>query len=449
MDAAERGVQVVRQLHKVIKGKCPRLFELMSSIADKRKRRDYQVSELVMGAISMFLFKETSRNAFNNDRAARFKANYFKVFRLRLPHMDTVDAFLRLLSPFELENLKAALVSGLIEQKVLHRYRLLGRHFLVAVDGTGVTSYEENDAAQTRIHKKHRGGKVTYYHYVVEAKLVTCSGLAISLASEWVTNEAGRSFNKQDCEQRAFERLALKLKKHFPRLPICLLADGLYPNKTFFKICRNNNWEFVVVLKDESLKILQEDIKDVENKNRHSLNTFDRRNKGKTQTERQYEWITEPLSHASYAVHWLRCTEIITNKDKHGKDKAPATTRFVYLTSVEVNKANIRAIVRAGRSRWKIENEGFNDQKNGGYEMEHKYSRSTFDCFKNYYQCLQIAHIINQLAEHSLEIAHMLRDSDKLTIKHLWKELISVLTMIVIEEKDIELTSRFQVRLAG
>ena len=449
MSAAECGTRVIRQLHKVIRGKCPRLFELMGQFTDKRKRSNYQVTELITGAIAMFLLKETSRNCFNNDRSERFNDNYFKIFGLRLPHMDTVDAFLRLLSPYELENLKATLVSGLIEQKVLHRFRLLGKHFTVAIDGTGVTSYEENDAEQTRSHKTSKNGKTTYSHYVVEAKLVTSSGLAISLASEWVANEPGRSFNKQDCEQRAFERLAQKLKKYFPRLPICLLADGLYPNKTFLKTCKSNDWEFVVVLKDECLKTLQQDIKDVENKSRHSVRTFDKRNKGKTQIERHYEWITEPLSHGIYPVHWLSCTESITGKDNEGKEITPATTRFVYLTSMEVDKNNVRDIAHAGRNRWKIENEGFNTQKNGGYELEHKYSRSTFNCFKNYYQCLQIAHMINQLAEHSKNITDMLEADKKLTIKHLWKNLISVLTIISIEEKDLAINDRIQIRLAG
>src|ERR1022692_3501836 len=449
MTAAECGVQIIRQLHKVIKGKCPKLFEQMSALTDQRKRRDYQVAELITGVIAMFLFKETSRNSFNNDRCDRFKSNYFKIFRLRLPHMDTVDAFLRLLSPYELENLKAVLVSGLIEQKVLHKFRLLGKYYKVAIDGTGVTSYDENDAEQTRSHKTHKNGKVTYSHYVVEAKLVTSSGLAISLASEWVANEPDRSFNKQDCEQRAFERLAQKLKKYFPRLPICLLADGLYPNKTFLKICKSNDWEFVVVLKDECLKNLQEDIKDVESKSRHSIKTSDKRNKGKTHIERNYEWITEPLQHGTYTVHWLCCTETITGKDKDGTDTTPVTTPFVYLTHMEVGKNNIRDIALAGRNRWKIENEGFNTQKNGGYDLEHKYSRSTFACFKNYYQCLQIAHMINQLAAHTQNIVDMLDANKKLTIKHLWKDLISVLKIAIIEEKDMALTNRSQVRLAG
>ena len=58
---------------------------------------------------------------------------------------------------------------------------------------------------------------------------------------------AGRSiendsleYDKQDCELNAFKRLSVNLKKSFPRLPICIVGDGLYPNKTVFGICKQN-----------------------------------------------------------------------------------------------------------------------------------------------------------------------------------------------------------------
>ena len=37
---------------------------------------------------------------------------------------------------------------------------------------------------------------------------------------------------KQDCETKAFLRLAGRIKKRFPRLPILLLADSLYASST-------------------------------------------------------------------------------------------------------------------------------------------------------------------------------------------------------------------------
>ena len=46
--------------------------------------------------------------------------------------------------------------------------------------------------------------------------------------------------------------------------------------------------------------------------------------------------------------------------------------------------------------RWKIENEGFNVQKGGGYELEHAYSNNP-NSAKIFYFLLQIAHLLTQL----------------------------------------------------
>jgi hypothetical protein len=76
------------------------------------------------------------------------------------------------------------------------------------------------------------------------------------------------------------------------------------------------------------------------------------------------------------------------------------TTRFKWVTNLKVKSNNIRILTnQGGRLRWKIENEGFNVQKNGGYALEHAYSRNP-TAAKVFYYMLQIAHILAQLIEH-------------------------------------------------
>ena len=53
-------------------------------------------------------------------------------------------------------------------------------------------------------------------------------------------------------------------------------------------------------------------------------------------------------------------------------------------------------MIRAARGRWKIENEGFNNQKNGIYEIEHLNSRNR-NAMKNHYLLTQISDIIMQV----------------------------------------------------
>ena len=87
------------------------------------------MAEILTGGLFMFIFKETSRNAYNNDRREdHFRKNFHKYFKLNLPHADAVDDVLRELPADQLETLKAALVSNLIEQKVFRKFRFLGEN---------------------------------------------------------------------------------------------------------------------------------------------------------------------------------------------------------------------------------------------------------------------------------------------------------------------------------
>lgn len=56
---------------------------------------------------------------------------------------------------------------------------------------------------------------------------------------------------------------------------------------------------------------------------------------------------------------------------------------------------NLEEMVYAGRGRWKIENEGFNNQKNGIYRIEYLNSRNS-KAMKNHYLLTQISDILMQ-----------------------------------------------------
>jgi hypothetical protein len=118
---------------------------------------------------------------------------------------------------------------------------------------------------------------------------------------------------------------------------------------------------------------------------------------------------------------------------------------FVHLTNIEVNWNAAPEISRTGRLRCKIENEGFNTQKNHGYNLQHKYSRVSYLAAKNYYQCFQIAHLINQLVELSSNCRKMIER--KITLKHLWKCMIGFLIYGVLRCKELSELSRFRTQI--
>ncbi|MBI9063532.1 MAG: hypothetical protein JEZ14_16235 [Marinilabiliaceae bacterium] len=46
----------------------------------------------------------------------------------------------------------------------------------------------------------------------------------------------------------------------YPRLPIIIEADSLYPNNTVFNICNKYNWKFIFTFKDGVLKSVWKEI---------------------------------------------------------------------------------------------------------------------------------------------------------------------------------------------
>lgn len=423
---------IVFRLYKIIMHYFPDLFEKMKQIEDYRKKRDYELVELIMAAVAMFIFKKGSRNAFNNERnEAKFKKNFQRIFKVRLPHMDTVNNVMEQLDEGQLEKLKAELVRALIEKKVFYKYRFLGKYYRVVIDGSHVMNVNKGHCDHC-LHRTSKSGKVTYFHNVLEAKLVCDNGFCISLGTEWIENPDG-DFDKQDCEQKAFGRLAEKIKKGFPRLPICIIADALYPNQTFFEICDQNQWAWVVTFKDGNLPSVWEEVLCLQNLTDHNTRHETISRSGK-EIYHTYIWING-IDYNGFKLNWFECVEQIDS----------TSTRFVYISSLVVDYRNVLEMTESGRMRWKIENEGFNIQKHHGYGLGHKYSRGSMRATKNYYQCMQIAHIINQLFELSSLFQSWL--TAKVTIRHLWGVMLGELRHLPLNLNVLEMILRHRCQM--
>ena len=161
-------------------------------------------------------------------------------------------------------------------------------------------------------------------------------------------------------------------------------------------------------MKDACLPALQEeiDLSLAVNKNIRS------EIRGKNELE--YEWLSE-LDHEGVRLDWLKC---IDSKDK-----------FVFVTNLNCCYSNVFEISNSGRLRSEIE-DSFNTQKNRGYELEHKYSRTSMQATKNYYLLMQIAHMLAQL--YQLSDFFKPRLILKTTITHLWKVLKASLYSILL-----------------
>jgi hypothetical protein len=363
----------------------------LMDVADTRQQAKitYGRAFLLMQAMMVFLLKLGSR------RQVRFELDSPEALdnlgRLSgcpqesVAHGDTLDHFLRHVPLGALPRLRRKMIHRLVRMKALDHARLFG-HFLVAVDGTGHLYFRHRHCEHCLT--KVVDGQTQYYHHVLEAKLVSPEGLAISIAHEFIEN-GDPNASKQDCELAAFARLAVRLKKDFPQLLLCLCMDGLYANGTAVGICQRNGWKYFITFQKGSLPSLR----------------------------REYRALRrlcpdQRISHApgheqNQRLAWLNgLTHVDDRKNEHRLNvlqclqrDGPKRTSFAWLTNFHVTAQNVEALANRGaRCRWKTENEGFNIQKNGGFNLEHAYSIET-RASKNFYALLQIAHMILQLIE--------------------------------------------------
>jgi len=369
---------------------------IIESCPDTRRQAstEYGIEEIVLSAVFMYVCKSGSRNSLNEDRKdSVFKNNFRCLFGIRLPHMDTVNKVMEKLPPDALENLRNKIIRHLLKKRIWHKQRLKGKYFIVSIDGTGIFKFEEEPYAGCP-YTTSKKGKKTYSQSVLEAKIITGNGFSVSLCTEWIINEDGET--KQDCEYKASLRLMTKLKKSFPRLPKIIVLDGLYAKEPIMKMIQDYGWHYIIVWKDKTMYRQQDKVKDLREDG--EIYQFDKtkyHNKQK-KTICEYEYSREGIKYKSQKIWYAKLLETRVDIESQKIEE----TKFIFMSSLEIeNNEDAYEIVKGGRLRWKIENEGFNIQKNNGYGLHHKMNRNNLTAIKNYYICLQIAHLIDQLIQ--------------------------------------------------
>lgn len=351
----------------------------------------YSKSFCIWSALSIFMQALGSRRQFDReavaDAARPAHVLLDNLNRLAgtdetdILHGDTLDDYLCKLPACHLEQIPPKMVERLIRMRALEYARLFGL-YLIVIDATGIR--HSNKRHCDHCLTQNRNGKTLYYHLVLEAKVITPDGMVFSVGSEFVEN-TNPTATKQDCELAAFPRLAAKIKERFPRLPICVLLDGLYANQNVMALCDQYHWCRIISFKSGRLPTAVGEFQTL--KALCLENTLEARVDGRYQ---RLSWVSD-LEHEGHRFTGFDC---LTYND----DLEP--TYFGWLTDLPVTARNVVQLANhGGRKRWTIENEGFNNQKNQGYELEHAYSENN-NAIKNYYFILQIAHTLLQLLIH-------------------------------------------------
>jgi hypothetical protein len=286
-----------------------------------------------------------------------------------LPVHDTLDQFLDHVALTGWERLREQMVQRLLRRKALDSARLLGRPVLL-IDATGLICFHRRHCPHCLVQR--HGQHTLYLHHVLEAKLLGPGGVVVSLGSEFIENAdagevKGKSAEaiKQDCELKALQRLLPRIKKAYPQLALVLALDRLYACGAVFALAKDLGWSYVVTFKEGRTPALWREFRALRSQCPENVL---KRSWGDGRRQ-EFRWVPqldyEDSDGRTWKLNALECTE-------HAAEGS--TQYFAWLTPLPVGRKTVEEIAqKGGRERWKIENEGFNRQKNSGLNLEHVY----------------------------------------------------------------------------
>jgi len=410
LPCAEEEVQAKQEMMedtvKVYRKMLPGLLQKLSRIPDHRQveRIKHKHTVLLLYGILMFVQQMGSRREVNRSMDRIKFENLQNMFPEleTMPHADTLARFLEVTVVEDIQMSMVDLLKDLIRKKKF-RNHLVNGNYLIAIDGTQKLFRDYKWDENCLIRHVGEEKKPQYYIYVLESVLVLGNGVTLPLLSEFLKNENYvEGVSKQDCERKAFTRLAQRIKSIFSKMKVTLLVDGLYACGPVLKTCRNYKWGYMITLKEGSLPEVWDDamsLMRIAPENSRRVIWGDRL--------QEYAWANG-IEHEygekrtfREAVHVAYCLESWEERHSRSTGKIEKkSTRYCWISSVPLSGRNIyERCTRMGRYRWMIEN-NILTEKHQGYEYEHCYSY-TWNAMEGYHYLMKIGRFLNVMAANS------------------------------------------------
>jgi len=236
-ERAFRSDMVAAQI-RVWRSLLPGLLRRLSHIPDPRRATSikHKLAVLMVFGLFAFIFRLASRREMNRElTGALIHENLKKIFPEveTIPHADTLARLLENINPQDIEAVHIHFIKDLIKKKKFRRL-LINKCLPITVDGTQKL-YRDGLLEDARWCERSVGNpedeNKQQYIYVIEANITLQNGLTIPLITEYLyreNNQLAQPEGKQDSETTAFERMAERLKKYFPRLNMIFFMDAMY-----------------------------------------------------------------------------------------------------------------------------------------------------------------------------------------------------------------------------
>ncbi|HBC32689.1 MAG TPA: transposase [Clostridiales bacterium] len=417
----------------------PDLIDDLGNINDPRKEKytNYSREELIYPLIlKNSCTIESMRQMTEWFEDANCVANLEKLMDREIeniPHYDTINNFLERLEVNELNKIRLKMIKKLIRSKTFYQAKMQKGQWMVILDATGLYHFKEKHCDNCLVKEltdKEGNKRKVYYHNVLEAKIILADNVIISLGTEFIENES-EDVEKQDCEINASKRLLKRIKEEFPRLKICILGDSLYAAGSIIDICKEHNWNYLLRCKQGRQKTLVQDYQYVIDSGEYGKkeNLL-----GEEKGIAKYVNHVEDITGKAFTANIFEYEYEKINK----KTNVITKVKFLWITDIELTNRNIEEMVKSARKRWKIENEGFNTQKNILYKIEHLNSKNP-NAMKNHYLLTQISDILMQLY---LAGTKILKDL-KQTIKNTSSRLLETFRRAIVSDEDVSYIKKY------
>jgi len=425
------------------------LKKQFEELPDARTNSKISIADAAMSAFAVFKLKFPSLLEFDKHRKCDSRSHNLKsIFGIKnIPSDTQMRTVLDKIPYFELFKIFKKIFSLLQREKVISQFKYnipgAGDFYLNPVDGTGIFSSTKikcdcclvSEIKSTLDEVDDDDVKLLYHHQMLGSGIVhPDKKLVIPMAPEPIRLQDGAS--KNDCETNAMKRYLYRLKDEHPQLSFLIGTDALHTNTPMLTLIRSLGWSYLTMLKPGSHKGSFKEFESRKDERRTITIEDEIGEKVIKKRKRIYTYLNRVnLTKEEFKINFLDFREVITWENKKGPQKKEV--HFSWATDIHISDENVFELMKAGRARWKDENEIFNTLKNQGYHLEHNYGHGKENLAANFAIFANLAFLVDQIEELSCTLYQKARETMR-TKYGLW-ERIRVMIQILDFESWTEL----------
>lgn len=402
------------------------LRNTFEQVGETRKgKAQIPMEDALMAAFAMFSLKDPSLLQFDKRRREQ-PTNLKTIYKLTTIPCDTqMRSILDPVPPDELRPSHNTVFNALQRGKALEPMRYLEEGYLMPMDGTGYFSSEKLFSDQC-LRKKNSGGKTTYYLQALGAAIVHPERKeVIPLIPEIISQQDGET--KNDYELNASRRFLTQFHAEHPHLDIVVTHDAISPNGPYIRFVQDLGYHFIFCVKESDHAHLFTQFDEARRRGEGGKQILD--DPHRSDRFHYFRWVNGlPInaSHKDIRVNVLEYWQVTGNDQ----------IRFTWVTDIAITKDNAHRIMRAGRARWKIENEIFNTLKNQGYHFEHNYGLGKQYLSMVFVKIMMLAFLVDQAQQLCCALfqAVLKKTGSK---KALWEQMRSLFHCFKLESMEM------------